>query len=120
VDGTIAGFDAWIGASLPVAQIERMSVAQLRSAVEQLEPLRIVDVRSAREWGAGHVDGAINVPVGELPARMRELEGEGRIATICEGGYRSSLAASLLAHEGFQRPINVVGGMTAYRALETQ
>jgi hydroxyacylglutathione hydrolase len=119
VEGTIAGFDGWIGAGLPIAQIERMSVAQLRLAVERLEPLRIVDVRSPREWGAGHLDGAVNVPVGELPARMRELEGEGPIATICEGGYRSSLAASLLAHEGFPRLINVVGGMTAYRALET-
>jgi hydroxyacylglutathione hydrolase len=120
VEGTIAGFDSWIDAALPIAQIERMSVAQLRGAVQRLEPLRIVDVRSPREWGAGHVDGAINVPVGELPGRMRELEGEGPIATICEGGYRSSLAASLLAHEGFQRLVNVVGGMAAYRALETR
>ena len=37
------------------------------------------------------------------------------IATICEGGYRSSLAASLFAHEGFPDVANVVGGMTAFR-----
>jgi hydroxyacylglutathione hydrolase len=49
---------------------------------------------------------------------MRELEGKGPIATICESGYRSSLAASLLAHEGFPQVINVVGGMAAYRAPE--
>jgi hydroxyacylglutathione hydrolase len=119
IEGAIAGFDGWIGAGLPVAQIEQMSAAELRGAVQRLDLLRIVDVRTAREWSAGHVDGAINVPVGELPARMRELEGEGPIATICESGYRSSLAASLLAHEGVPRPINVVGGMAAYRALET-
>lgn len=118
VEGMIAGFDAWIGAGLPVARIERMSAVQLRAAVQRHEPLRILDVRTRREWCAGHVEGAINVPVGELPGRMRELEGEGAIATICEGGYRSTLAASLLAHEGFPRLINVVGGMTAYRAPE--
>jgi hydroxyacylglutathione hydrolase len=118
VDGTISGFDGWIGAGLPVARIERMSAGQLRAAVQRREALRILDVRTRREWCAGHVEGAINVPVGELPARLRELEGDGPIATICEGGYRSNLAASLLAHEGFPRLINVVGGMTAYRALE--
>jgi hydroxyacylglutathione hydrolase len=120
VEGAIAGFDGWIGAGLPVAQIERMSAAQLRDAVQRDEPLRILDVRNRREWGAGHLEGAINIPVGELPARMGELEGEGPIATICEGGYRSSLAVSLLAQEGFPRLINVVGGMTAYRVIQNE
>jgi hydroxyacylglutathione hydrolase len=115
VEGAIAGFDGWIGAGLPVARIERMSATELRAAVERLEPPRILDVRTRREWCAGHLEGAINIPVGELAARMRELEGEEPIATICESGYRSSLAASLLAHEGFPRLINVVGGMAAYR-----
>jgi rhodanese-related sulfurtransferase len=40
----------------------------------------------------------------------------GAIATICEGGYRSTLAASLLAREGGAHVMNVIGGMTAYRA----
>jgi hydroxyacylglutathione hydrolase len=118
VEGTIAGFDGWIGAGLPVARIERISAAELRAAVQRMEPLRILDVRSRPEWCAGHLDGAINIPVGELPVRMHELEGDWPIATICEGGYRSTLAASLLAHEGFPRLVNVVGGMTAYRAPE--
>jgi hydroxyacylglutathione hydrolase len=122
IEGTIAGgFDAWLGAGLPVAQIEQMSVAQLRSALAMKNAeLRIVDVRSPREWRAGHIDGSINIPVGEIPARAGELPDRAPIATICEGGYRSSLAASLLAHEGVSRLFNVVGGMTAYRALETK
>jgi hydroxyacylglutathione hydrolase len=119
IEGTIAGgFEAWTGAGLPVAQIAQMSVETLRSTIEDSRPggLRVVDVRSAREWRAGHIDGSINIPVGEIPSRARELP-DAPIATICEGGYRSSLAASLLAHEGVSRLFNVVGGMTAYRAL---
>jgi hydroxyacylglutathione hydrolase len=121
IEGTIAGgFDAWAAAGLPVSQIDQMSAAELRAAVAgRLEPMRIVDVRSPREWRGGHVDGSVNIPVGEIPARARELDGDALVATICEGGYRSSLAASLLAHEGIPRLVNVVGGMTAYRALET-
>jgi len=46
------------------------------------------------------------------------VAGSTLVATICEGGYRSSLAASLLAHDGISPLTNVSGGMTAYRALE--
>jgi hydroxyacylglutathione hydrolase len=122
VEGVVAGgFEAWAGAGLPVAEIARMSAAELRAAVQSgdRDGLRIVDVRTPHEFRSGHVEGSVNIPVGEIPARARELAGDGAVATICEGGYRSSLAASLLAHEGVPNPINVDGGMTAYRALET-
>jgi hydroxyacylglutathione hydrolase len=122
IEGTIAGGVAdWIGAGLPVAELALMSAADLRAAMadEAGAPVQIVDVRSPREWRGGHIDGSINIPVGEIPARARELDSDGLVATICEGGYRSSLAASLLAQEGVPRLVNVVGGMAAYRALET-
>ena len=122
IEGVIAGgFEAWIGAGLPVAEIARISAAELRSAIltGNRDGLRIVDVRTPHEFQGDHVDGSVNIPVGDIPARARELAGAGPVATICEGGYRSSLAASLLAHEGVAHPINVDGGMTAYRALET-
>jgi hydroxyacylglutathione hydrolase len=95
-----------------------MSAAGFRAAVERHEPIQIVDVRTAPEWRGGHINGSVNIPVGEIPARVRELPAETAIATICEGGIRSSLAASLLAREGVARVINVSGGMAAYRALE--
>jgi hydroxyacylglutathione hydrolase len=113
------GFDAWIGAGLPVAAIDRLSAEELHAAIERHEPMRIVDVRTAQEWRSDHVDGSVNIPVGEIPARLRDLPDGMVIATICEGGYRSSLAASLLAREGVSRVVNVAGGMAAYRALET-
>jgi len=116
VDG---GFDAWIGAGLPTSSIDQMSAADLLAAVTGgRAPMRIVDVRSAAEWRAGHIGGSVNIPVGEIPARAGELAGGTPVATICEGGYRSSLAASLLAHEGIAPLSNVTGGMAAYRAVE--
>jgi hydroxyacylglutathione hydrolase len=113
LEGSIeGGFEAWSAASLPIAAIEQMPVEVLR---ERATDVQILDVRSAREWRAGHLPGSVNVPVGELPQRMGELARDRAIATICEGGYRSSLAASLLAQEGFARVLNVPGGMAAYR-----
>ena len=110
IDG---GFDAWRAAALPSAAIRQIRVQDLRRDGERIQ---VVDVRTAREWRAGHVPGSVNIPVGEIAARRGELPHGQTIATICEGGYRSSLAASLLAQEGVPSLVNVAGGMAAYRA----
>jgi hydroxyacylglutathione hydrolase len=115
VEGAIdGGFDAWQAASLPAAATEQIAAEDLRDCTSGFV---LLDVRSPREWRAGHIDGAVNIPVGEIPARLAELPSGAPIATLCEGGYRSSLAASLLAQEGIS-VVNVAGGMAAYRALQ--
>ena len=118
VEGTIAGgIAAWTSAGLPVAVLEQVSVSELRTAVTRAEPMQIVDVRTPREWAGGHVAGSINIPVGELTARAGELPRDVGVLTMCEGGYRSMIAASLLEREGITPLANVTGGMAAYRAL---
>jgi rhodanese-related sulfurtransferase len=117
VDGSITGgFRDWVGAGLPTDTIEPVAAASLHD--HRPDGVTIVDVRTRREFGHGHIDRAINVPLGELPDRAGELRERGPIATICEGGYRSALAASLLAREGISPIINLVGGMHAYRGGE--
>jgi hydroxyacylglutathione hydrolase len=116
VEGTLAGgLDAWARAALPVAVVEQVSAAELRDAVERGHPMQLIDVRSPKEYAADHVQGSINVPVGEIAARLGELQPEAPTAVMCEGGYRSALAASLLQQEGFRQLANVTGGMTAFR-----
>jgi hydroxyacylglutathione hydrolase len=115
IEGAIdGGFEAWQAAGLPAAAIAQITPDDLRSGASHV---RILDVRSAREWRAGHVPGSINIPVGELPDRIGEIPSGTALGTICEGGYRSSLAASLLAREGVADVGNIMGGMAAYRAL---
>jgi hydroxyacylglutathione hydrolase len=113
VDG---GFRAWRAAGLPTAVIEAAGVSGLLDRIAR-DRLQLVDVRTPREFEAGHIDGALNIPVGDLPARIGEVAGFKRLAVICEGGYRSSLAASLLAARG-RDVVNVDGGMAAFRSVE--
>jgi hydroxyacylglutathione hydrolase len=110
------GFDGWIAAGLPVKSTPEMSLEDLQKRVATGERLGIVDVRTPHEWRLGHIEGSIHLPVGDIPARAHELPRDVLLVTICEGGYRSSLAASLLAREGFPAVANVRGGMAAYRA----
>ena len=115
IEGSVAGgFDAWEAAGLPVARIPQISVDDLRARIAGREPLTIVDVRTAREWQGGHIETATHVPIGDVPARAGTLPREAPIATICAGGYRSSIAASLLARAGVENLVNVTGGMGAY------
>jgi hydroxyacylglutathione hydrolase len=119
VEGWVeGGFAAWSAAGLPVATFDRLSAADLRATLATHEPVTLLDVRSTKEWSHDHIQGSINIPLGELPDRFEELSRDAHVATICEGGYRSSLAASLLAREGYLHVLNVAGGMAAYREQE--
>ena len=115
VDG---GFDAWHSIGLPVSQITQMTAAELNARLDASDRPQVVDVRTKREWQSGHIDGALSVPVGEIAQRAADLPRNAPIAVICEGGFRSSLASSLLERAGVSEILNVTGGMAALRALE--
>ena len=74
------------------------------------EQLAVVDVRGRAEWEAGHLPGVPNVPLAELAARADELLRDRPIVLHCQGGGRSSIAASLLQSFGFSDVTNLVGG----------
>ena len=118
VDGFVdGGIDAWRAAGLPLTRILQVSASELHERITRGEAITIVDVRTPNEWARDHIDGSIHVPVGEIPGRAGDLRRDRLLVTICEGGYRSSLAASLLVRAGVAAVANVSGGMAAYRAV---
>ncbi|MGV0109343.1 MULTISPECIES: rhodanese-like domain-containing protein [unclassified Arthrobacter] len=74
---------------------------------------RILDVREDYEWEAGHVDGAVHIPLDQLPARFGELDPDEDLHVICRAGGRSQRAAEWLEGNGYTA-INVSGGMGAW------
>lgn len=120
IDGYLSGgMHAWEAAALPVASLTIISAQELRSAIARGQAPIVVDVRTAREWNAGHIAGALHVPLGDLQARASEIPRDRPLATMCEAGYRSALAASVLSRAGLDRIGSVAGGMSAWRQLET-
>jgi NADPH-dependent 2,4-dienoyl-CoA reductase/sulfur reductase-like enzyme/rhodanese-related sulfurtransferase len=73
----------------------------------------LVDVRDPDEFAAGHIDGAVNVPLGELRRRIGELPREREIWVYCELGQRSYYAVRFLRQNGFQVR-NLSGGYQTY------
>lgn len=118
IDGFVdGGFDAWSAAGLPAGTITLTNVEALEGSLQGPAAPLVIDVRTPKEWKKDHIAGAMHIPLGDLEARAGEIPRDRTAATMCEAGYRSSLAASILARAGVERLINVTGGMSAWRAL---
>jgi rhodanese-related sulfurtransferase len=62
---------------------------------------QLVDVRADHEWEAGHLPGAVHIPLAELPARSEEIDKDRPVILYCRGGNRSTMAATALAEAGY-------------------
>ena len=114
LDDGIAG---WSRAGLPIQQTAQISVEQLRQLLEEdRNGVQVVDVRRAAEWEAGHVERARHMPLDRLTSMLAALDRAKPVAAYCKGGYRSSIAASLLERAGFEQVLNISGGFDAWTA----
>lgn len=92
----------------------RLTAKAFDQRVAELGDLQIVDVRNPGEVAAGTVPNAIAIPVGQLPSRLAELDPARPTVVYCAGGYRSSVAASLLRRNGFVDVSDILGGFGAW------
>ena len=74
----------------------------------------VLDVRTPREYAGKHIPGAINIPLTRLADHLAEIPRDRCIVLHCAGGYRSSIAASLLALEGIAPVVEMAGGLAAW------
>jgi glyoxylase-like metal-dependent hydrolase (beta-lactamase superfamily II)/rhodanese-related sulfurtransferase len=92
----------------------RLTAKAFEGRVSQVPGLQIVDVRNPGEVEAGAIPGAINIPVAQLTGRLDELDATVPTIVYCAGGYRSSVAASLLRQRGFVDVSDILGGYEAW------
>lgn len=91
-----------------------LSVEELEQWRRSGRPFVLLDVREPHELAAAKIEGALHVPMREIPARLSEIDRNADIAVLCHHGGRSERAAMYLAANGFDRVYNVDGGIDAY------
>ena len=99
------------------ATTERLSPQVASDRLASGTPLA-VDVRGPRERDQKFVAGSVSVPLNHLLERLQELRKDRPLVVYCAGGYRSSIAASLLQREGFTHVSEIAGGLSAWEAAK--
>ncbi len=109
----MAGF---VAAGLLRGDHPQADVAALVAAPAAERPL-LLDVRTAPEFAAGNIPGAVNIPVDELRSRLDELPRDREIAVYCQVGQRGYLGTRILRQAGFSA-VNLGGGYKTYQLLQ--
>lgn len=103
--------DDWFAAPEGVPTI---SVRELKSRMDNKEPLTLIDVREPYEYEIARIDGSRLIPLGELETHLSELPRAGALVLQCHSGGRSEHATRLLQEAGFENVFNLDGGIEAW------
>lgn len=86
------------------------------TAHERRDELVFLDVREDDEWSAGHIEGSLHIPMGELAARQDELPRDRPVAVVCRSGNRSAAVTEALTRAGYDAE-NLVGGVAEWKGV---
>lgn len=92
-----------------------VSVAELAAILEADPTTPVVDVRNPDEYAAGHVPGAVLMPLHTVPVRVQDLPRDRPVYLVCHSGGRSAQATAWLTQQGYD-VVNVLGGTGAWAA----
>jgi len=99
------------------ATTERLAAPLAAERLATAEPV-VVDVRAPSEREQKQIGGSVGIPLNHLTTRLNELPKDRPIIVYCAGGYRSSIAASLLQLHGFTRVSEIAGGLAAWETAQ--
>ena len=108
---------AFLDAPEHVRRASRLTAPDLATALRGPRTPFVVDVRNPGEVRLGTIPGAVPVPLAQLPGRLAEIPRDRPVVAYCAGGYRSSVAASLLRRAGVDDVSDLLGGYGAWLSL---
>ena len=91
-----------------------ITAEELKARLTSGTRVTLVDVREPWEWDLCHLAGARHIPMGEIPARYLELEPDDEVVVYCHVGQRSAMVVEHLRRLGFQKAVNLRGGIEAW------
>ncbi|MGZ4330865.1 MAG: MBL fold metallo-hydrolase [Solirubrobacteraceae bacterium] len=99
-----------------IERTPRVTAATLAELLASGPPPLLVDVRTEREWRAGRIDRAFNIPLSRLTREMVRLPTGWPLVVYCASGYRSAIASSLMRRAGRRAVTDLVGGVGAWES----
>lgn len=100
------GFNTWVEAGREIDVLSSVNPDEAARLI-RMDELKVLDVRKPAEVEAGHIDGALNIRLQEIPTRYNELSKNENYLIHCAGGYRSVIASSILKRNGYHNITNI-------------
>lgn len=97
-----------------MAELGEIFPRQLKERIQRGDTPLILDVREPEEVTLAVFPQAIHIPMGEVPSRLAELDPDRETVVVCHHGIRSAQVAGYLARLGFERVLNLIGGIDAW------
>jgi len=94
--------------------IGKIDPVTLKARLDRGESVLILDVREPFEIALAPFPGATHIPMGDMPSRLTELDPDRETVVVCHHGVRSAQVAMYLAQMGFERVLNLAGGIDAW------
>lgn len=101
-----------------IAFTEHLSAPYAARILSSSEPPVTIDVRTPREREQKHISGSLSIPLNRLAENLGSLPKDRPLLVYCAGGYRSSIASSLLQGRGFDPVCEIAGGIAAWEAAK--
>jgi rhodanese-related sulfurtransferase len=100
-----------------VPEVKQLQVEELARWRRTGKAHVLLDVREDDEIALAALEGALHVPMNEVPSRLDEIPQDADVAVLCHVGARSNMVARYLAGHGYAAVYNVAGGIDRYSAL---
>lgn len=114
------GITGWMNAGFELDYIPQLSVDDLAQLLsKERDRITVLDVREPKEVAVGAMENSVPIPLGQLTSRTGELSRDKLLVVHCKGGYRSSIATSILRQAGFRDIANLTGGYDAWQTAQT-
>jgi len=97
-----------------MSAVAEITPAELKARIDRGDRPFILDVREPEEVALAAFPDATNIPMGEIPSRITELDPDRETIVVCHHGIRSAQVAIYLARMGFERAVNLAGGIDAW------
>jgi hydroxyacylglutathione hydrolase len=111
------GVAGWIKNGFELDYIPQITVQEFVELREHgRNRIAVLDVREPGERDGGTIEQSVAIPLGKLKSRTAELDRGKLLVVHCKGGYRSSIATSILRRAGFRDIANLTGGFDAWKA----
>jgi rhodanese-related sulfurtransferase len=100
------------------AATERLSAPFAAEILASSQPPLLIDVRTPHEREQKHIAGSLHIPLNHLAENLEKLPKDHPLLVYCAGGYRSSIAASMLQNRGLSLISEIAGGLAGWEAAE--